>query len=176
MHKLPACNQGNRESKGGLFQMLLFLRTTLGDCLPYYHGTLALSLSHSPSPSLSLLSLSITFNPPIWGFFHLNDQLQRCRVKGEAQQSRGGLRRGVNWRADGKVQKELKIGKHTVVWLCVSVCACVCGWVDGWVVCWCVILKPRGTQPYPASCEAGARLHSTLKLHSKKTLAFVFSK
>lgn len=159
MHKLPACNQGNRESKGGLFQMLLFLRTTLGDCLPYYHGTLALALSHSPSPSLSLLSLSITFNPPIWGFFHLNDQLQRCRVKGEAQQSRGGLRRGVNWRADGKVQKELKIGKHTCS-VVVCVCVCMCVWVGGWVGC--VLVCHIKTQRNPTlPCQLWGRCKVT---------------
>lgn len=157
MHKLPACNQGNRESKGGLFQMLLFLRTTLGDCLPYYHGTLALSLSHSPSPSLSLLSLSITFNPPIWGFFHLNDQLQRCRVKGEAQQR--GFEEGSKLKGRWKSTKRAE-DRQAYCSVVVCVCVCMCVWVGGWVGC--VLVCHIKTQRNPTlPCQLWGRCKVT---------------
>lgn len=48
IHKLSPCNHSNRKSKGGLFQMLLFLRTSQRDCLPYHHGTVSLCISLSP--------------------------------------------------------------------------------------------------------------------------------
>lgn len=103
-HKLPGCNHGNWESKGGLFPMLLFFTD-----IPWMWSAISpcdwrsLLLTHSKRRRETRAS-----NPPIWGIFFK-----------WPRQSRKGERNGKKTKVEGvcdcrwiyRIEKERYVGE-----------------------------------------------------------------